>query len=340
MEKLRKALDLARQERASRTLLGAAGAIERPLRARVAAVEAVARAPLPAPVPAALPAAAEALTPEPTPALPPVPALALAPAPAAAPTALPAAPEALSPAPAPPATEPKPAPLAPRRFVVATGHWERNRIVALDPGAPAAEAFRRLRTQVVQRMSERNWRSLALVSPGPDVGRTTAGINLAMALATGSPHSVLLVDLDLRSPALGAILGLTANHGVEDVLTGKEPLERCLYRPHGVDRLTALPARCGMPTTPAYLAGPAARALVAELRARDPDCFIIYDLPPVLAFDDALAFSPLVDCALLVVAEGLTRRDDVVRCLELLSKVPVVGTVLNRAHAPARPGAR
>jgi Mrp family chromosome partitioning ATPase len=84
------------------------------------------------------------------------------------------------------------------------------------------------------------------------------------------------------------------------------------------------------------LAGPTCRELVAELRSRYPERVIIFDLPPVLDADDALSFVPLVDCGLVVAAEGGTRRNDLVRTVELLSKTPLVGTVLNRAAtAPA-----
>jgi len=71
--------------------------------------------------------------------------------------------------------------------------------------------------------------------------------------------------------------------------------------------------------------------VVAELRARYPERIIIFDLPPVLVADDALSFIPLVECGLVVAAEGRTRRNDLVRTIELLSKLPLVGTVLNRA---------
>ena len=70
---------------------------------------------------------------------------------------------------------------------------------------------------------------------------------------------------------------------------------------------------------------------MAELRSRYPDRIILFDLPPVLAADDALSFAPLVECGLVVATEGRTRRKDLVRTVELLHKTPLVGTVLNRA---------
>jgi protein-tyrosine kinase len=57
----------------------------------------------------------------------------------------------------------------------------------------------------------------------------------------------------------------------------------------------------------------------------------LFDLPSVLAFDDAVAFSPLVDCALLVVEEGSTKVSDVRRALTRLEHTKILGIVLNRS---------
>jgi len=76
---------------------------------------------------------------------------------------------------------------------------------------------------------------------------------------------------------------------------------------------------------------------VRDFRTRYPERIIVFDLPPVLSADDALSFAPLIECGLVVAAEGRTRRTDLVRTVELLHKTPLVGTVLNRA-ADALPG--
>jgi len=115
------------------------------------------------------------------------------------------------------------------------------------------------------------------------------------------------------------------------VLCGSAKLEDCLYHPGGFDRLVVLPARGPLAHSSEILAGPRCRELVGELHHRYADRIVVFDLPPVLAADDALAFAPLVECGLVVVAEGRTRRADLVRTIELLNKTPLVGTVLNRA---------
>jgi protein-tyrosine kinase len=207
---------------------------------------------------------------------------------------------------------------------------ESNRILSPGGGGGAA-AFRMLRTQVLQRMDAHSWRTLAIFSPGTSDGKTTTAINLAINLANDHHHTVLLVDFDFRRPTLAAKLGLAPEFGVDDALGGTAKIEDCLYHPAGFDRLVVLPARNTLAHSSEILAGPRCRELVAELQHRYADRIVLFDLPPVLTADDALAFAPLVECGLVVVAEGRTRRADLLRTIELLNKTPLVGTVLNRA---------
>jgi Mrp family chromosome partitioning ATPase len=208
---------------------------------------------------------------------------------------------------------------------------ESNRIVDASGSSAGAAAFRMLRTQVLQRMEEHRWRSLAVLSPGSDDGKTTTAINLAISLANDLRHTVLLVDFDLKRPAIANKLGIVPEMGVDDVLRGNARVEDCLYHPENFERLVVLPARAAMDHSSEALAGTRCRELLSELRGRYPDRILVFDLPPILGADDALAFTPLVECALVVVAEGSTRREDLLQCMELLHKTPVIGTVLNRA---------
>lgn len=217
-----------------------------------------------------------------------------------------------------------------RTFSPSAEHLDGNRI-ANSAANGATAAFRMLRTQVLQRMDANDWRTLAIFSPGADDGKTTTAINLAINLANDHHHTVLLVDLDFRRPSVGARLGLSPEFGVDDVLAGTAAVEDCLYHPAGFDRLVVLPARGTLANSSEVLAGPRSRKLVGELHRRYADRIVVFDLPPVLLADDALAFAPLAECGLVVVAEGLTRRADLVRTVELLNKTPLVGTVLNRA---------
>ena len=70
------------------------------------------------------------------------------------------------------------------------------------------------------------------------------------------------------------------------------------------------------------------------MRERYKDRVLVFDLPPVLLADDALAFARHVQTALVVVGEGKSRRDDLTKTLDLLRDLPILGTVLNGSSEP------
>jgi protein-tyrosine kinase len=221
-----------------------------------------------------------------------------------------------------------------RMFSPPASLLESNRIISQPDMAGADQAvaaFRMLRTQVLQRLDENAWRSMAVLSPGSDDGKTTTAINLAINLANDHQHTVLLIDFDLKKPTIAQKLGIKPEAGADDILRGTARVEDCLFHPQGFNRLVVLPTVAPMEHSSEALAGPRCRDLIAELRARYPERILLFDLPPILGADDALAFAPLVECALMVIAEGATRREDLLRSMELLRKMPIVGTVLNRA---------
>jgi Mrp family chromosome partitioning ATPase len=84
------------------------------------------------------------------------------------------------------------------------------------------------------------------------------------------------------------------------------------------------------------LSAPETAALIDEVKRGD-DRIAIFDLPPVFAGDDVLAFAPLVDAVLIVLSQGTTKRTTLVALRELLQNVNVIGTVLNRSSERVAP---
>jgi len=226
-----------------------------------------------------------------------------------------------------------------RVFDVSPSALERNRIVMATGDGAAARAFRMLRTQVLQRMQEHGWRTLGVAAARSGDGKTTVAVNLALAIARSPQQTALLVDLDLSGPGVASCLGLEADAGIEDVLSGTRAVPECLYRPRPFADLVVLPARSAVAASSEIVAAKRSHDLIAELRERYSDRIVIFDLPPVLEVDDAAAIAPHLDCLLIVVAEYQTARDDVARALQLLVRTPVVGTVLNRSYGQVDSGA-
>lgn len=206
-----------------------------------------------------------------------------------------------------------------------------QRIVSAFESGAYKDSCKILCTQILQRLREQNWNALAVTSPGAREGKSLTAINLAISLALEVDQTVLLVDADLRAPRIHRHFGLQADPGLSDYLISNTPVEDILVHP-GIGRFVILPGGQPIPNSSEMLGSQKMMNLVKELKSRYPSRIVVFDLPPVLSSADALAFSPYVDAAVLVVEEGVTDRDEVQRAVEMLSSTRLLGTVLNKSR--------
>jgi exopolysaccharide/PEP-CTERM locus tyrosine autokinase len=194
------------------------------------------------------------------------------------------------------------------------------------------EAYKLLRTQILQRTKGENKNLLMLTGPLVNEGKTLTAINLAISLSQEVDKTVLLVDADLRRPTVHEYFGLPRGPGLVDYLSGAKTIPELLVHPEGFPKLVILPG--GRPAAEAaeLVTSPMMVELVEELKHFYPDRYVLFDLPPMLSFADPLAFAPLVDGIILVVEMGKTPREDIQRSLALLKDFPVLGTVLNKVE--------
>jgi Mrp family chromosome partitioning ATPase len=211
---------------------------------------------------------------------------------------------------------------------------ERERILPPGAGGETGGAYKMLRTQVLRRLDQLGANTLGVMSAAPGAGKTLTAINLAIAIAADAGRTALLVDFDLRNPCIHKRLGYQPVLGVEDCLQQRRPVQEAMFKIAGYERLTVLPARERLAHSSELLSSSRVSELVAEMRSRYANRILIFDVPPVLQADDALAFARCLQAGLLVIGEGRTKRDDVPRTLELLRDLPFVGTVLNGSREP------
>jgi protein-tyrosine kinase len=214
-------------------------------------------------------------------------------------------------------------------------HLENKRIVALNKHDPNSWIFDSLRTQVLQRMEENNWRSIAIISPTPESGKTFVSINLAISIAQQPTKTALLVDFDLRRPRVANYLGLKVGKSINDLLDGNASLEEIMGNP-GIPRLTIMPTKNPASKASETLSSKHVQRMVSELRERYDSRIVMFDLPPVLTADDAMVMLPQVDCVLLVVANGMNTKAELDETMRLLSKSNIVGVVANKADIEPR----
>ncbi len=189
-------------------------------------------------------------------------------------------------------------------------------------------AYKLLRTQALQRLTRERWSTIAVVSPASGEGKTLTAINLAISCANSPSHTALLVDLDWLQPTIHTYFEYVPEHNVHSFLRGEQPLSAALVNP-GLPRFCFLP--CREPVLDSSEQIGELSGFVRELKGRYRSRIVFFDLPPLLASDDALSFLPHVDCALLVVEEGRTRREDVLRSLEMVGRDRLLGIVMNKS---------
>jgi protein-tyrosine kinase len=229
---------------------------------------------------------------------------------------------------------------------VDTSHAERFQPIALDKAAlhdslvlpqlhdaGALRAYKILRTRVLRRLEANQWHSFAITGVTAGEGKTLTAINLAIALSQDPSTWVALIDLDLQRPRIAEYLGLRSvrgEKGLSDYLQGNASYENIVYAPD-IERLVVIPNFQPVVNSSEMLASQRMLELMQALDAETPRRVLIFDMPPVLAADDVLAFAPQIDGLLLVVAEGTTDRSSLRRAKEVLAEMNLLGVVLNRS---------
>jgi len=226
-----------------------------------------------------------------------------------------------------------------RTLPVDLDNLRRNRIIAggWEAESSVVEGYKVLRTHLLQHTAAEGRNTLMITSPLAGEGKTLTAINLAITLSHEINHTVLLVDADLRSPSVTRSFGLGDQPGIADYLTAGVPIPELLIHPQGISKLVVLPAGRAMPQAAELLNSPVMRDLVQELKHFYPNRYVIFDLPPILVYADALAFAPLMDGILVVVEARKTPKESIQRCQEMLQKFKLIGFILNKLEETAIP---
>jgi capsular exopolysaccharide synthesis family protein len=196
-------------------------------------------------------------------------------------------------------------------------------------GQLGSPSFRILRTRLLQQCRTNNWTSLCLTSAGPGEGKTVTSLNLAINIAHAGNHDVFLLDLDMRNPSVCKYLGVTPPADIVDYFKGQVQPSEILFKT-SVANLTLAGSSSTANNASELLATDRLRSLIEYIHRISSRPLIVMDLPPVVNTDDALVVAPRVDAILLVVSEGVTRRDSLERAVGLLSEFPMAGIVLNQ----------
>lgn len=201
-------------------------------------------------------------------------------------------------------------------------------LVSSHPHSQPAEAFRALRTSILQTMRQGQCNVVLVTSPVPGEGKTTTSINLSAALAQQRKR-VLLVEADMRRPSVCSRLNLSSSSsGLSSMIAGEAATD-IPVKSVALPSLAVIPAG-RRPSFSSELLGSDAMGNLISAWRKEYD-FVVIDAPPVLSVTDAVVLAPLCDGVLLVLRSGVSTKKSLLRVTEIILRggSRIIGTLLN-----------
>lgn len=202
--------------------------------------------------------------------------------------------------------------------------------MVLDESSLPGEQFRLLGARLRALGRDRRLRRIGVVAASQGEGKTTVAVGLARSLAVDGQHRVLLVELDLRRPAIDRALGLFPPEvGLRQYLEGQSGATVTVRRPEA-GGFWVLSAGEGTLSRPEVLTSPRMVALLKSAeRVFD---YTVVDCPPLMPVADAVVFQDHIDGFVFVVRARHSPRETVQRAADLLKPERICGVVMNGHH--------
>ncbi len=188
-----------------------------------------------------------------------------------------------------------------------------------------AEAFRSLRANIKLSRAEGFPSSILITGPDAGSGKSMIAINLALSFVS-SGKKVLLVDTDLRRPAIEKYLKIKKEKGLTELLVneGKE------IQPLSIDGLKIIPSG-KLPPNPSELLDSDRMKELLNKWKKEYD-IVLLDSPPLMTVSDSRILASEVEETLLVASYGETNRHMIAQTSELLKQLSIkaLGYILNK----------
>lgn len=204
---------------------------------------------------------------------------------------------------------------------------QRRQILNKNSSFIVREAYKSLRTNVRFFLRGDGCKRFCITSATAGEGKSITLLNLAISIAE-SGQKVLLIDADMRRPALARLLVEKAAPGLSNVLAGLEKAESAIRKDVYPD-LDILFSGDVPPNPSEILGSEEMENLIREFSERYD--YVLVDTPPVGVVSDACLVANLLDGVLLLVRQGRTRKEDVKRAVNnlQLTGTRILGYVLN-----------
>ncbi|WP_235594787.1 GumC family protein [Paraglaciecola hydrolytica] len=198
-----------------------------------------------------------------------------------------------------------------------------------DQRSTFAEAINTIRTGLLFSDIDNPPQTVLITSTVGSEGKTTLAINLAVAFS--QLDKTLLIELDLRKPAIAKDLGFKNKKGLSDILGGAELNSDVLNQLEGAANLDVITCGTIPPNPMELLSSKRFAKLLDSLKTQYSH--IVIDSPPTLPVSDAAVLSKLADCTVVAVKAEGTKINMAKETIARLRKVNanITGIVLTQA---------
>ncbi|MGR6967092.1 polysaccharide biosynthesis tyrosine autokinase [Geodermatophilus sp. URMC 61] len=204
---------------------------------------------------------------------------------------------------------------------------EKQHTIDRNSANRTAEDYRQLRNNLQFLNVDEPPKVIMVSSALPSEGKTTAVVNLGLALADAG-RRVTIVEADLRKPKVTRYLGMVGGVGLTNILAGTADLDEVIQR-YGAGELSVIAAGPTPPNPGELLSSSHMFALLDKLRVEND--FVLVDAPPLLPVADSTGLAVYMDGVLLSVRYGSTRKEQLQQAAATLERVgaKTLGVILN-----------
>lgn len=213
---------------------------------------------------------------------------------------------------------------------------EKAQVAVSNADRATTEAFRSLHSILKVNTIAKDSKVLLFTSTTPSEGKSFVVTNLALMCAMHGEKTII-IDADLRLPAMAKILGIESQNGVVSHIEDGKPIEECVIKDY-YPNLDVLPCEKRSQNPTQALGSEEFISMLAKFREQYDRVFI--DSPPVGAVSDAIALLPYVDGVVYIVKFNSVSRKAIQKNIRrlMVSNVPIVGAIMNMVPQGAASG--
>ncbi len=204
-------------------------------------------------------------------------------------------------------------------------------IANLDPTSHIVEAYRTIKNSIKYTSTDKPIKSLVITSSINLEGKSSTTLNIAITFSMEG-KKIIVVDLDLRRPAINKFFNITTDNGVTNVLAEGLQLEKAIVHSgiRGLDLLLSGPVP---PDPNKLIESQKIKDIINTLKGMYD--MVIIDTPPVMLVNDAIVLGNIVDGVLYVIESERATFQMVEHVKENIDKagINLIGVVLNKFKA-------